>query len=56
MHGRRPLDEWKTCLLCFQDTATVAPAELYTRKELVMMETSISDLHTSLYIPEIGSY
>ena len=26
---------------------------IYTKKELVMMETTISNFHTSLYIPEI---
>ena len=39
--------------LCFQDPATVTPAKLYNIKELVMMETYISDFHTSFYIPEI---
>ena len=39
--------------LCLQDTATVSTAKIYTRKELVTMETSISDFHTSFYIPEI---
>ena len=52
--------EWKTptrrkdnCRLCFQDTANVTPAKLNTRKEIVIMETSIVDFHTSFYIPEI---
>ena len=27
--------------------------KLYTRKELIMMETTIPDFHTSLYIPSI---
>ena len=31
----------------------MTPAKLYTGKDLVMMETSIADIHTSLYIPEI---
>ena len=53
MHGRRPLDENKCCRLCFQDRATVTTEKLYTRKELVMMETYIADLHTSLYKPGI---
>ena len=53
MHRRRPLDENKICRLCFQDLATVTPAKLYTIKEIVMIETSIADLHISLYIPEI---
>ena len=53
MHGRCPLDESKICRLCFQDPATITPAKKYTRKELVMMKTSIADFHTSVYIPEI---
>ena len=32
---------------------TVTPAELYTRKYLGMMDTSIADFHTSLYIPSM---
>ena len=33
--------------------ATVTLANLYTRKELVMMETYIVNFHTSYYIPAI---
>ena len=40
-------------MFVFQDTATVTPAKLYTIKELVVVETSIADFHTSVYIPEI---
>ena len=39
--------------MCFQYLATVKHAKLYTRKELFMMETYITDFNTSLYIPEI---
>ena len=39
--------------LRFQDPSTVTPAKLYTRKELVIMATSIADFHTSFYIPAI---
>ena len=53
VHGRRPLDEKKHLRLCFQDPDTVTPANLYTRKELAMMEKYITDFHTSFYIPEI---
>ena len=53
VHGRRPLDEKKICRLCFQDPANVTLAKLYIRKERVMMETSISDFHTSFYIRSI---
>ena len=53
MHGGCPQDEKKICHLCFQDPDTVTPVKIYTRKYLVMMETSITDFHTSFYIPEI---
>ena len=53
VHVRRPLDENKMCRLCFQDQATVSPAKIYTRKDIVMIEKSISDFQTSFYIPEI---
>ena len=44
----------RTFFVCvFQNLATVIPAKLYTRKELVMMETSITDFHTNFYIPLI---
>ena len=51
VHGRRLQNEKKICRLCFQDPATVTPAKLYTRKEIVMMETYIADFYTSFYIP-----
>ena len=38
---------------CQQDTDSVKPTKIYTRKELVMMETTISNFHTSFFIPEI---
>ena len=50
VHGRRPLDEKKNFHLCLQDPVTVSPEKLYTRKELVMMETYISGFHKSFYI------
>ena len=48
---RQPLDEKKICSLCLQDLDNVTHAKIYTRKELVMMETYISDFHKSFYIP-----
>ena len=53
VHGRCPLDEKKQFCFCFQDLANVTSAIFYTRKDLVMIETSIAILHTSFYIPEI---
>ena len=49
-HGRHPIDEKKSCPLCFQDPATVKPEKPNIRKELAMMESYIADLHTSFYI------
>ena len=39
--------------MCKQEFSPNKPTKIYTRKELVMMETSISDFHTSFYIPSI---
>ena len=46
-HGRLPLDEKNFFPCVFQYPCTVTPAKLYTRKELIMMETSNADFHTS---------
>ena len=53
LHGRRPIDEKKTCCFYFQDPATMTPVKLYTGKELVLMEKSVAGFHTSFYIPAI---
>ena len=53
VHGRRPLDKRKICHMCFKDPATVTRTKLYTRKDLVMVETYIADFNTIIYIPEI---
>ena len=52
--------EWKTptgrkdnCCLCLHDPYSVPPAKIYTRKDIVIMQISISCFHTSFYIPEI---
>ena len=39
--------------MCKQESLTDKSTKIYTRKELVMMETTISDFHTNLYIPAI---
>ena len=36
-----------------QESSPDKSTKIYTRKELVMMETTISDFHTSFYIPAI---
>ena len=39
--------------MCKQESSPDKSTKIYTRKELVMMETTISDFHTSFYIPSI---
>ena len=39
--------------MCEQESLPDKSTKIYTRKELVMMETTISDFHTSFYIPAI---
>ena len=36
-----------------QESSSDESTTIYTRKELVIMETKISDFHTSFYIPAI---
>ena len=52
-HGRLPLTDKKSCLECQQDTSPVQSTKINTRKELVMMETTIYDFHIIIFIPEI---
>ena len=39
--------------MCKQESSPDQSTKIYTRKELVMMETTISGFHTSFYIPDI---
>ena len=39
--------------MCEQESLQDKSTKIYTRKELVMMETTISKFHTSYYIPAI---
>ena len=39
--------------MCEQESLPDKSTKIYTRKELVMMETTISDFRTSFYIPSI---
>ena len=39
--------------MCKQDSASEKPTKIYSRKEIVMMKTTISNFQTSLYIPEL---
>ena len=39
--------------MCKQESLPDKSTKIYTRKEIVMMETTISTFHTSFYIPAI---
>ena len=52
-HVRLLLTNKKSCRYCQQDTASVKSTKVYTRKELLMMETKISYFCTIFYIQEI---
>ena len=52
-HGIIPLKDRKICDMCEQQSLPDKSTKIYTRKELVMMETTISGFHTSFYIPAI---
>ena len=39
--------------MCEQESLPDKSTKIYTRKELVMAETTIFDFHTSFYIPAI---
>ena len=52
-NGIIPFKEKKICYMCKQESSSDNSTKIYTRKELVMMETNISDFHTSFYIPAI---
>ena len=50
---KTPTGRKETFCLCLHDTYYMPPTKLYTRKDIVIMEISISCFHTSFYIPEI---
>ena len=52
-HGRLPLNYNKICCKCKQDYVLEQPTKTCTGRDLVMMETTISNFHTSVYIPTI---
>ena len=52
-HGRLPLTVKKRFHKCQQDTVSEQFTKIHTRKELVMIETTIYNFHISFYIPEI---
>ena len=53
VYGILPLYEKKLFCSCLQNPDYVPPVKLYTRKELVMIETYITEFYTSFYITEI---
>ena len=52
-HGRIPLKYKKICHMCKQESSSNKSTKIYTRKELVMTDTTIYDFRTSFYIPAI---
>ena len=52
-HGRLTLTDEKSCCKCQHYSVSGKSAKIYTRKEIVMMWKTISNFHTSFYIPEI---
>ena len=53
IHGRISLKDKTICSMCKQESSPDKSSKIYTRKELVIMETTISDFHTIFYIPAI---
>ena len=56
VHGRNPFNEKKQCKLWGSSTDSIGTEKTYTRKELVMMETSIVDFHQQFHIPAIQTF
>ena len=52
-HGRISFKDKIICYMCKQEFLPDKSTKIYTRKELVMMDTTISNFHTSFYIPAI---
>ena len=52
-HGRLPLTDKKICCKYKQGADSRHSTKIYTRKELLMIQTTISNFRTSFYIPEI---
>ena len=48
-----PFNKKKQCRLCEDSTYEIVTETNYTRKELVMMESSIVEFHQDIYIPAI---
>ena len=53
MNGRLPFNENKQFQLCETSRDEIVTENLYTKKELVIMESSIVEFHQDLYIPAV---
>ena len=49
VHGKIPIEKKKLCRFCLQNLATMSTGKIYTRKELVTMETSTVCFNTNVY-------
>ena len=54
-NGITPLKDKKICHTCKQKSSSDEYTKIYTRKKIVMTETTIYDFHTIFYIPVIKS-
>ena len=52
-HSRIQLKDKKICYMCKQESSSDESTKIYTRKELVMTETTVYDFYTSFYISAI---
>ena len=52
-HRRISLKDKSICYMCKQESLPDKSTKIYTRKDLVMMETTISNFHNSFYVPAI---
>ena len=52
-HGIITLKYINICYMCKQESSSEKSTKIYTRKEIVMIETKNSNFHTNLYIPAI---
>ena len=53
LHGRYPYEELTTCSMCYTIPSADNTEKNYTLKELVLLETYISEFHEELYVPKI---
>ena len=56
MHGICPYKERTTCSMFHTTPRYDANAKVYTRKDIVLLETPITEFYESVYIPEIQKW